>query len=136
MSAYSIGIYGFVKWEGPTPELVKQHTHVFTRPGSDGATVQATGVHGNDFEVTLTAVFDTQANANTIAFAYRSLINAVPQSLVYNDGNFDAVFNRYKVLDVTVESIRRAVRLIGPTYDYPGGFIVMSKWRLLPIATA
>ena len=134
MASYEIGAFGFVRWDGMPPQLVTQHIATFNKIGQTGITLQATGLYGDPFEVTTMAVFETQTLANSAAYSYRALMTAVPQFVIHNDINYSTTYShRYSVLDARPERIRRAANLIGADYEYTGGFLVMAKWKLIPI---
>lgn len=133
MSTYSIGSAGFVKWEGQPPQLVKQHLARFTKTGQAGFSAQLLGVYGDPFDVTLTAVIDNQANGLVLENGYRSLIGVSPQIVVFNDVNYATEFSHtYLVENVETLSFKRHPLLIGPTYSYPGGWVIKSRWLLIP----
>ncbi len=133
--SYQLGAFGFVRWEGPRPQYTKQHLQVFTKTGQAGVSALALGVHGEPFEVTLFGVFANESAARLAEVNYRTLIGASPQTLIYEGTNYAIVYGTlYLVEDVMVESAKRHPRLIGTTYDYVGGWLVKSRWRLRAIA--
>ena len=132
---YSIGSYGFVRWQGPAPQLIKQHVRTFSKVGQSGIAAQLLGTFGDPFDVELEAHFDNQTNTSTAENAYRALIGASPQTVVYNGVNYSSAYSHtYLVLDVGIVEIKRCPRLMGISYDYAGGYRVRSRWRLQPIA--
>ena len=134
--SYTIGTAGFVRWEGPRPQLVKQHTREFTKPGQDAISTQLMGTFGDPFQVRLSAVFASQILAQSAEAAYRLYIGTT-QVLVHEGVNYSSSYSTaYFVKDVVVQESKRHVRLIGPTYDYPGGWKVVSDWVLIPIAVS
>jgi hypothetical protein len=133
MPTYSINTVGFVKWEGPPPQLVKQHIARFTKTGQAGFSAQLLGIYGDPFDVTLTAVIPNQAAGTILEEFYRTLIGASTQTVVYNDVDYSFRFNHtYLVENVETVSFKRHPLLIGPTYSYPGGWVLKSRWLLIP----
>jgi len=133
MAAYGIGIFDFVRWEGSPPPLVKQHVATFNKIGQAGISAQLTGIHGDPFEATLSAVFANQLNAITVEEAYRDLIGVVSQ-VKWN--NVDYLFqysHAYLVTNVDTISVKAHPSLIGLGYSYPGGYLVKTRWTMVPI---
>jgi hypothetical protein len=125
-----------VGWDGPRPAFVTEHPVEFRKPGQDGISAQLQGVNGDPFQVQLTAVFPNEAQCRTAEHGYRDLIGAAPQVLVYENVNYSVVYNhRYFVHGVQIVSAKRMPRLIGPTWDYLGGWQLISAWTLIPVAT-
>lgn len=129
-----IGSYGFVRWEGPPPQLVRQHIQRFTKTGQNGLSALALGAHGDPFSVTLDAVFPNQALGQVAENGYRFLIGSSAQIVVYNSINYFAAYQHlYLVESVETTDFRRHPRLIGRTYDYIHGWRLQSRWSLVPI---
>lgn len=132
--SYQIGAFGFVRWEGPRPQYTKQHLQTFTKTGQSGVSALGLGVHGDAFDITLSAVFPNETQARLSEVSYRGLIGLSPQTLIYEGVNYTTTYSTlYLVEDVMVESAKRHPRLIGITYDLIGGWLVKSRWRLRPI---
>jgi hypothetical protein len=133
--SYLIGTYGFTKWDGPPPQLVKQHIQRFTKLGQAGISALALGIHGDPFQVTLDAKFSSQANAMVAEAGYRTLIAAAPQVVTFNGVNYSTAHSHtYLVESVETVSFKRHPRLIGPGINYLHGWILKSRWQLIPIA--
>lgn len=134
MAAYGIGIFDFVRWEGPPPPLVKQHVATFNKIGLPGISAQRTGIHGDPFEVMLTSVFATQANQITVEEAYRDLIGADPVQVKWNNLNFlMQYYHLYLVTGVETMRIKAHPLLVGPGYSYAGGYLVQTRWSMVPV---
>lgn len=134
MSAYAIGVFDFVRWEGPPPPLVKPHVAIFNKIGQAGISAQNTGAHGDVFEAVLWSVFDTQLNAAYVEDAYRFLIGTNPVFIKYNDIDYAFTFqHRYLILACDTISIKRHPLLWGPGYNFPGGWLVKTRWQMVPI---
>lgn len=130
---YQIGSYEFVKWEGPPPQLVKQHLARFTKTGQPGFSAQMLGAYGDPFDVTVSAVVANQANGITLENGYRSLIGASTQTVIFNGVNYSTQFSHtYLVENVETVEFRTLPRLIGPTYNFAGGWRLISRWLLVP----
>lgn len=135
--SYSIGSvpYNFVRWEGPRPQFTKQHVQTFTKTGVAGVSQLALGVHGDPFDVTLTSVFANETLARAAEVAYRTLIGAGAQALVYEGTNYNTAYStNYLVEDVVVEAVKRLPLIVGVGYAYAGGWRVTSRWRLRAVA--
>lgn len=133
MAAYEIGSYGFIRWEGPPPQLVKQHLARFTKTGQAGFSAQLLGIHGDPFDVTLTAVVANQAAGTTLEGGYRALIGASTQVVVFNDVNYSTAFSHtYLVENVETVSFKRHPLIVGTGYNFPGGWVLKSRWLLVP----
>jgi len=134
MAAYGISIFDFVRWEGPPPPLVKQHVATFNKIGQPGISAQRTGIHGDPFEATLTSVFATQLNQITVEEAYRDTIGANPVQVKWNNINFMMQYlHLYLVVSVDTISVKAHPLLIGPGYSFPGGYLVQTRWTMVPI---
>lgn len=134
MSTYSIGIFDFIKWEGPPPQLVKQHLAKFTKTGQAGISAQLLGIHGDSFDVQLFAAFPTQDAGMVYETGYRTLIGDSPQIILFNDVNyFTAYGHTFLVESVETTSFKRHPLLISPSYAYYGGWLLKSRWLLTPI---
>ena len=135
--SYSIGSipFNFVRWEGPRPQLTKQHVQTFTKTGVNGVSQLALGVHGDPFDVTLISVFETEILARTAENLYRTLIGAGTQTLVYEGVNYTISYaTAYLVEDVVVEAMKRLPLIVGPGYAYASGWRVTSRWRMRAVA--
>ena len=133
--SYTIGSFGFVRWEGVRPQFVKEHILTFRKPGQPGISAQTQGKHGDPFQAQLTAVFTTEALARTAETGYVGLIGAPGQVLVYEGTNYQTEYlHLYLVTNVETVSAKSHPRLIGPTYDYIGGWSLVSSWELIPLA--
>lgn len=132
--ALQIGSYGFVRWEGPPPQLVSQHIQRFTKTGQAGISALALGVHGDPFQVTLDAAFANQGLGQIAENGYRFLIGASPQVVIFNSINYLAAYQHiYLVESVRTEEFKRHPRLIGRNYDYIHGWRLRTNWTLVPI---
>ena len=132
--SYSIGSYGFTRWLGDPPGLVRNHLRITTKPGQNGIAAQALGAYGNPFEVELSAAFADQATGAIAENGYRSLVANSPQIVVFNGLNyFTAYQHRYLVLDVNLIEFRRMPLLMGLGFIYYGGWQIRSRWLLQPI---
>lgn len=133
MSGYLIGAYGFIRWEGIRPQFVKQHVVEFRRIGQNGLSAQLQGITGDPFDVTLTAVYASEAATRIAEVNYRNLIG-LPQVLVHEGVNYYSAYrHQYLVHDVQVTEAKSHPRLIGPTYDFVGGWRLVSQWNLIPV---
>jgi len=134
--SYLIGSYGFTKWDGPPPQLTQQHIQRFTKLGQAGISALALGVHGDPFQITLDAKFATQADGVIAENGYRTLIGDSPQLVTFNSVNYFTQFgHRYLVESVETVSFKRHPLLIGSSFVYPGGWILKSRWQLIPIVS-
>lgn len=134
--SYAIGSYGFIRWEGGPPQLVRQHVRLFTKIGQPGISGQLTGAHGDPFDVELWAAFPNQALAILSENDYRFTVGAAPQTVLYNNINYFTTFvHKYLVLNVSTTSFKRHPLLIGFGYSYPGGWLLKSRWTLIPVVT-
>ncbi len=134
MSSYDLGSFGFVRWDGPRPQFVTEHVVEFRKIGQAGIGAQLQGVHGDPFNVSLHAVFADQPTARAAEVAYRSAIGTAPLTLVYEGTNyFTAYGHKYFVHDARAVFAKCLPRLIGPTWDYTGGWLVVSNWVLIPV---
>jgi len=137
MASYAIGLFDFVRWEGQPPPLVKQHVATFNKIGQAGIAAQNTGITGDIFEVTLSAVFADRATAMAAEETYRDLIGADPVLLKYEDIDYLFTYwHRFLVMGCDTVSMKRHPLLFGPGYHFPGGWLVKTRWRMVPIATA
>lgn len=133
--SYSIATFDFIRWEGPPPPRVKQHVATFNKIGLAGISAQNTGIHGEIFETMLSAVFANEAAVRAAEESYRDLIGVDPLILVYD--NIDYSFNyfhRYLVLSCDTVSMKRHPLLFGPGYSFPGGWLIKTQWRMVPVA--
>lgn len=131
---YAIAAFGFVRWNGPPPQLVSEHLRTFTKGGQNGISAQALGVYGSPFDVELEAWFPDQLTAGASEDAYRYLVGSGPQLVLYNGFNYWPVFgHKYLILDVKTVEIKTVPRLIGPSIDYYGGWRLRSRWQMQPI---
>lgn len=134
MPAYQIGTFGFVRWEGQPPQLVRNHLAKFIKTGQSGLAAQLLGIHGNSFDVTLTAAFETQDQGLVCENGYRFLIGAGTQNILYNGVNYFTTFaHSYLIESVDTVSFSRHPLLIGPGYVYYGGWLLKSRWVMTPI---
>lgn len=134
MSNYYIGDFGFVRWEGPRPQFVKQHVQEFTKGGQDGISAQLLGTRGDPFQVQLSAVMPSVAQVAVIEANYRLLIGTVT-NVIYEGMNYTIGYRtQYLVHDAMNVSVKRHPLLFGPGYNYPGGWKVVSRWILIPVA--
>lgn len=134
MITYSIGTFGFVKWEGVPPQLVKQHLAKFTKTGQAGISAQLLGAHGDSFEAQLSAVFENQDQGIICENGYRFLVGAGTQVVVFNNVNYFTTFTHsYLIESVETISFKRHPLLVGPTYQYYGGWQLKSRWLMTPI---
>jgi hypothetical protein len=134
MAAYGIYTFDFVRWEGPPPPLVKQHVATFNKIGQPGISAQRTGIHGDPFEAVLTSVFATQFNQIVVEEAYRDLIGTDPVQIKWNNINYlMQYFHLYLVTGVETLRIKAHPLLIGPGYSYAGGYLVQTRWSMIPI---
>lgn len=132
--SYQIGNWGFVRWLGGPPQLVTDHMHIFTKPGQPGVSAQLMGAHGDSFDVELHAVFETHHQGLLAEDGYRFLVNAGPVLVMYNGVDYYSIFShRYLVLRVNTVSFTRHPRLMGLNYDYHGGWLLKSRWLMLPV---
>lgn len=133
MSGYTLGNYNFIRWEGPRPQLVKQHVRTFTKPGSNAITAQLLGVHGEEFAVRLTSVYATEPEVLIAENHYRLLVGQV-LSLWYEGASYDLLHStRYLVNSVMGMEAKRHPLLIGLGYHFPGGWRVVTDFRLTPV---
>lgn len=131
--SYLVDLYGFVKWDGPPPQLVKQHVAKFTKTGQSGISVQMLGVHGDSFSVQLTAVFPDQSKLAVAENGYRTLVGGT-QVVTHNSINYLTAYgHRYLVESVETLRSTRHPHLVGRTYDYYGGWMLVSRWQFTPI---
>ena len=131
---YAIGNFGFVRWEGPPPQLVRQHIQRFTKTGQGGISALALGVHGDPFTVNLTAAYPNQGSGMLAEDGYRWLVGANPQVVLFNSINYLTVFQHtYLVDSVSTTSSKRIPLTMGIGYAYPGGWLLKSTWQLVPI---
>ena len=136
MAAYGINIFDFVRWEGSPPPLVKEHVATFNKIGQAGISAQRTGIHGDPFEVTLSAVFANKNDALVEESTYRNLIGANPSQIVYDNTNFWFQYaHLYLVTAVDTVSMKAHPRLVGPGYDLLGGWLVKTRWQMVPITS-
>ena len=130
--SYTIGAFGFVRWEGPRPQFVKQHVQTFARPGQDGTSALKLGNYGDPFQVQLTAVYTDEASARSAESTYRNTIGTI-QILIYEGTNYRTLYQHdYLVQNVSNTRVQRNAWLLGPTYQYPLGWQVFSDWVLIP----
>lgn len=129
-----IGSYGFVRWEGPPPQLVRQHIQRFTKTGQSGQSALILGAHGDPFQITVDAVFPNQGLGQVAENGYRFLVGASPQVIVFNSINYFIAYQHlYLVEMVDTTEFKRHPRLIGRNYDYIHGWRLRSQWTLVPI---
>lgn len=134
MAAYQIATFDFVRWDGSPPPLVKEHVATFNKIGQAGISAQRTGIHGDPFEATLSAVFATKNDMLVETESYRDLIGATPSQVVYDDTNLFFLYSHlYLVTAVDTVSTKTHPRLVGPGYDLLGGWLVKTRWQMVPI---
>ena len=133
MSVYGIDIFNFEFWEGPpppvpTPKVIESH-----RPGATGVAQQIIGTWGDTFDAKLTAHFANQLAAITAHAMMKAVIGTGPMPVKYNNINWSGMYGVvYHVDDIQLVSLRSVPRILGPTYDFPGGAILITKWTLTP----
>ena len=119
---------------GRPRQLVQQHVRVFTKVGQPGISGQLTGAHGDPFEVELWAAFPNQAAGIISENLYRFATGDTPVIVLFNNINYYTAFgHRYLVLRVTTVSFKRHPLLVGFGYAYPGGWILKSRWTMIPV---
>lgn len=129
--AHQISTYGFTRWDGPPPRLVNQHIQTFTKTGQNGISALALGIHGDPFSVNLDAKFASQELGLIAEDGYRFLIGAVPQVVIFNSVNYFTVFaHRFLVESVEITGFKRHPLLVGPGFNYPGGWVLKSRWQM------
>ena len=134
--SYQLGAFGFVRWEGPRPGFVRQKVVEFAKPGANGISAQLQGVKGEQFATALTAVFANETDTRLAESTYRNLIGTTVV-LVYEGTNYSTTYSHdYLVHDVMVQSAKKRPLLVGPSYNYPSGWELISRWELIPIATS
>lgn len=133
MSGYTLGNHNFVRWEGPRPQLVKQHVRKFVKPGTSGLSAQLVGIHGDEFNVQLSSVYSNATQVLVAESALRSMIGGV-YTLWYEGVNYTTTFQTQYLMDsLTVQSAKRHPLLVGPGYSYIGGWKIVSQVTLTPI---
>ena len=131
-----IGVFAFVKWQGPPPQLVSQHLEIFRKTGQPGISALALGASGRAFNVDLTAVFPTQDLGQIAENGYRLLVGSDPQIIVFNSINYFVAYGHtYLVTQVETTSFSRHPLLAGIGYSYYGGWRLMSRWSLVPVVS-
>jgi hypothetical protein len=130
---YKVGIYDFIRWNGPTPQLVKQHLARFVKPGQAGFSAQALGIYGDPFTVDLESVWATQLAGQVGESGYRNLIGAATQQVVHNGVNYQFRYQHtYLVENVEITSFKTHPLLMGVGYNFPSGWLLKSRWTLVP----
>lgn len=133
--SYAIDSFTFVRWFGQPPQLVTNHVRIQTKLGQNGISAQATGIHGDPFDFEAETALADQSQVAALENAYRSLVGSSPVVVIHNGNNYFTTYgHKYLVLDVKITQTKRHPRLIGPGYDYIGGWLLRSRWQLLPIA--
>lgn len=133
--AYQVDQWGFVRWLGSPPRLVSEHVALFTKPGQPGVSAQLMGEYGEPFDAELHAAFATQALAAVAEQNYRFLVGSSPVVVVHNAKNYWTIHGHlYLILRAEVTDVRCHPRLMGPGYDYIGGWLVRSRWTMQPVA--
>lgn len=133
--------FDFYRWEGPPPPLVRPHIETFTVPGVNGSGARSIGAFGDSFTVRATGVFAAWGNvvnrdlftAERAAYRCRELIGQICL-LSYEGLDYGDLYDhRYRVENLTVDEIKRHLRLIGPTYDLALGAAHVVTWTLRPV---
>lgn len=131
---YAIEAFGFIRWNGPPPQLVREHVRTFNKPGQPGTSAQLLGIYGDPFEVELVAAFESQYQAALSENNYRTLIGSSPAIVLFNNVNYFSEFShKYLVLATMVTDVRALPRMIGQGYDYAPGWQMTSRWTMLPV---
>lgn len=132
--------FDFTKWDGPSPALVRQHVETFSIAGIDGSGTRLVGVYGDAFTVRTQSVHSQwgstdrdEFTAERAAYRCRELIGQLC-GLTYEGVDYFTYYDhQYLVEEVTVDNIKRNVRLIGPDYDFPLGAVLTATWVLRPV---
>ena len=132
MSTYAISQFGFIRWEGPPPSLVREHVTEFSKIGTNGISAQLLGIHGDPFEVQLTAWFANEVLCRASQYGYRGIIGTT-SNLIYENTLYTTFYShKYLVHAVDMVQAKRRPRLLGPSIDYIGGWELISRWTLIP----
>lgn len=134
--AYAIGPWPFVRWIGQPPPLVKQHVATFNKIGQAGISAQLTGIHGDPFETEVWSTFANQLLATVADESYRDLIGVDPVDVVFAGTSYAFAFNHtYLITKVDTIEMKAHPWLLGLDYSYQGGWLVKTRWTLIPITT-
>lgn len=123
MSTSSIGPYTFASMT-PQPQTKGWRLQPETKAGVNGVGFWALGIHGQEYQVTTTAIAATFAAAVAAEALYRALINAGPVAVVYGDQAIGSAI----VLDVQAAAERVLMAQPGN-----GEAMVKANWKLIPV---
>jgi hypothetical protein len=133
MSAYGIDVFNFEFWDGPppvvpTPKIIATH-----RPGVSGSAHQILGTWGDTFDVSLTSHWSDQLAAITGHALMNLLIGTGGKFLKFNDINWSSMYGvLYHVDAVELSDLHLALWLLGPSYSYPNGASLTTRFTLTP----
>jgi len=133
MADYGIDIFDFVAWQGPAPSTPQKHTVARNRAGADGVALQLLGTWGEPFEVTLTS---HHASTVAAAAAFRLMQSAVGTgwlAVKYCSINYTGVYSTgYHATRVDQVRLSVGALVVGPSYSYTNGGILVTRWMLHP----
>lgn len=133
MSAYAIDQFNFELWDGPPPVVPSQKVAVSRRPGVSGVAHHLLGTWGDTFQVTLTAHCANQTIAATAHQQLSALIGTGGKFVKYNNLSWTSMHQTvYHINAVDLVTLRSVPRLIGPTYDYTAGTVMVLRITLTP----
>lgn len=137
MGIHWIGASNFEFWDGEPPRFHQQSVETFARTGAEGTAAKLLGKRGAKFSSDLTSWFASYPLARAAFVKYLNLIGSNPQKVIYNGGDFYALYKtKFLVLDVQEVDCRANVRLLGPGKNYPSGAALVTRWTMIPIRDA
>lgn len=133
MASYGIDNFNFEFWDGPPPPVPTQKVVTAHRPGVSGVSHQLLGTWGDTFAVTLTSHWANQLAAIQGHALMVPLIGSGGKYVKYNDINWTGMYGvLYNVDAIDILDLRSSLCLIGPTYYFPNGASLVTRWTLTP----
>lgn len=133
MSAYGIDVFNFEFWQGPPPTVPTQKVIVMHRPGVSGVAHQLIGNWGDTFDAVLTSHWATFVAAIQGHQLMDAIIGTGGVMVKYNNINWSSFYGvLYHVEAVEILDLHAALYLIGPTYLFPNGASLTTRFTLTP----
>lgn len=137
MSAHTItdgsSTYYFEFWSGDQPQQLAEQVQSFARAGAVGVAHRTLGIRGKTFQPVLESHHSSYSSARTVHNAMLALIGTVVD-VVHEGINLNTAYGvSFVVESLELVECQACVRLIGPSYNYPAGARLTTRWTLTAI---
>lgn len=125
--------YTFEFWQGEQPQILAQQVAELSRAGADGTAHRKLGTRGRPFTAELVSHHSSYSGARTAHAAMVAFVGKVVD-ITHEGRNLNSVDGVSFVVEaVELAECQTCVVLTGPSYAYPGGARLVTRWTLVAI---